>query len=70
VGGRLLQQQQQQQQQLEADLLDPNVAIKASRGGVRTRVIGRSAVLEPWHVLALERALPEMQQVGGLVVVV
>lgn len=62
VGGRLLQQQQQQ---LEVDPLDPSVAIKASRGGVRTRVIGRSAVLEPWQVLALERALPEMQQVGG-----
>ena len=46
---------------LEADPLDPNVAIKAHRG-VRTRVLGKSSILQPWHILALERALPEMNQ--------
>lgn len=46
---------------MELDPLDANVTLKVHHG-VRTRVIGRSAILEPWHVLALERALPEMQQ--------
>jgi hypothetical protein len=45
----------------EADPLDPNASIKVHRG-VRTRVLGRSAFLQPWHIVTLERALPEMQQ--------
>jgi len=46
---------------LEADPEDDQVVYKVSKG-VRSRMLGRSAILAPWQVITLERSLPEEHQ--------
>lgn len=45
----------------QGDLEDEEVAFKI-RHCVRTKVIGRSDVLKPWHVTVLEPSLPDCYQ--------
>ena len=45
----------------EAVSEDENVVSKISKG-VRSRMFGRSSILQPWQVITLERSLPEEHQ--------
>jgi hypothetical protein len=46
---------------LEADPKDDQVVYKVSKG-VRSRMLGKSAIMAPWQVITLERSLPEEHQ--------
>lgn len=52
---------------LEPHPEDENVVYKMNRG-IKTKMLGRSTILEPWQVIMLERSMPETQQVDMLLV--